>query len=232
MTVRLSLSPPRVPSNELLDEHDAPHEEMARSLRDLRRFNSLAGGTRAYLAMLSRLVPDRDSRVAILDLGTGTSDLLEAVRRKWRNAIAIGLDRNVRHLAYGRATGERGVPRIAADAFHLPVRAGSVDIVASSHFFHHFSAEENKAIVRESLRVARIAVAFTDTRRHYAPLLFVRLLGALGLVGPITKSDAPASVLQGYTLSEMRAFANILGVGSRTDVFRLMPYRFGLVVHR
>ena len=226
-----SLTPPRVPSNEMLDEHDAPEKEMARSLRDLRRLNSLAGGTRAYLALLSRLIPDRNARVAILDLGTGTSDLLEAVRRKWRKATAIGLDRNTRHLAYGAAIGERGVMRIAADAFQLPLRDGAVDIVASSHFFHHFSADENRAIVSESLRVARLGVAFTDTRRHYAPLLFVRLLAALGLVGPITRSDAPASVLQGYTLSEMRAFARSLGA-AHVDVFRLMPYRFGIVVRR
>ncbi|MGK2857328.1 MAG: methyltransferase domain-containing protein [Thermoanaerobaculia bacterium] len=232
MSVGLSLTPRRVPSNELLDEHDVPEAEMARSLRDLRRFNSLAGGTRAYLALLSRLVPNRAARVAILDLGTGTSDLLEAVRRRWRNAVAIGLDRNTRHLAYGAEIGETGVLRIAADAFHLPVRDGAVDIVASSHFFHHFSAEENRVIVRESLRVARVGAAFTDTRRHYAPLLFVRLLGALGLVGPITRSDAPASVLQGYTLSEMRAFAGGLGADVRVELFRLMPYRFGLVVRR
>jgi hypothetical protein len=231
MTMRFSLTPPRIPSDELLDAHDAPEAEMTRSLRDLRRFNSFAGGTRAYLAMLSRLVPNRDARVAILDLGTGTSDLLEAARMRWRNAVAIGLDRNTRHLAYGAGIGRGSVLRVAADAFHLPVRDGGVDIVTSSHFFHHFSAGENRDIVRESLRVARIGVAFTDTRRHYAPLLFVRLLGLLGLVGPITRSDAPASVLQGYTLAEIREFARGLGE-PRVDVVRLMPYRFALTVRR
>jgi hypothetical protein len=225
------LSPPRVPSDELLDEHDAGDAEMTRSLCDLRRFNRLAGGTRAYLAMLSRLVPQRDARIALLDLGTGTSDLLEAVRRRWRNAITIGIDRNVRHLAYGAELDGPGVLRVAADAFHLPVRDDAVDVVASSHFFHHFSEEENMAIVRESLRVARIGVAFTDTRRHYAPLLFVRLLGLLGLVGPITRNDAPASVLQGYTMPEMREFARGIS-GGRVDVFKLMPYRFALTVRR
>ncbi len=227
----LSLTPHRVLTEELLDEHDAPENEMVRSLRDLRKFNSLAGGARAYVAMLARLVPHRDARAVILDLGTGASDLLEAVRRRWPRATAIGLDRNLRHLTYGRDTGDKEVRRLAADAFHLPFRDGSVDLVASSHFFHHFTVEENQAIVRESLRVARVGVAFTDTRRHYAPLFFVRLLGALRLVGPITRFDAPASVLRSYTLNEMRDFAQSLGAG-RAEVFRLMPFRFALMVRR
>ncbi|MBI2214059.1 MAG: methyltransferase domain-containing protein [Acidobacteria bacterium] len=224
-----SLTPARVTSDELLDEHDAAEGEMQRSLRDLRRFNSLAGGRRAYLAMLSRLVPHDDARVAILDLGTGTSDLLDAVRRRWPHATTIGLDSNVRHLAYGRALGGTKTARLAADAFHLPFLDRSVDIVASSHFFHHFAPDENLAIVRESLRVARRGIAFTDTQRHYAPLLFVRLLGALRLTGSITRYDAPASVRQGYTMSEMRTFARALGLES-AEVFHLAPFRFGLVV--
>jgi len=226
-----SLTPARVAADELLDEHDAAEEEMTRSLRDLRRFNSLAGGTRAYLAMLSRLVPKHDVRSVILDLGTGTSDLLEAVKRRWRQTTVIGLDMNIRHLEYGRALGSEPIGRLAGDAFHLPFRDGSVDVVTSSHFFHHFSAEENREIVRESLRVARVGLAFTDTRRHYAPLLFVRLVGALRLVGPITRFDAPASVLQGYTMPEMRDFARSLEVRN-TEVFTLVPLRFGLVVRR
>jgi len=226
-----SLTPARVATDELLDEHDAAEEEMTRSLRDLRRFNSLAGGRRAYLAMLSRLIPKRDARPVILDLGTGTSDLLHAVNRRWPQATTIGLDRNVRHLDYGRKLGGAPVARLAGDAFHLPFRDGSVDVVTSSHFFHHFSQEENREIVRESLRVARIGLAFTDTRRHYAPLLFVRLVGGLRLVGPITRFDAPASVLQGYTMPEMRDFARSLGVRN-TEVFTLVPFRFGLVVRR
>jgi ubiquinone/menaquinone biosynthesis C-methylase UbiE len=226
-----SLTPARVATDELLDEHDAAEEQMTRSLRDLRRFNSLAGGTRAYLAMLSRLVPDRDAQITILDLGTGTSDLLDAVKRRWTRATAVGLDVNVRHLHYGRKLGGGRIGRLAGDAFHLPFRDGSVDVVTSSHFFHHFDAEENRAIVRESLRVARLGLAFTDTRRHYAPLLFVRLVGALRLVGPITRNDAPASVLQGYTMDEMREFASSLGRRD-TEVFTLVPLRFGLVVRR
>jgi SAM-dependent methyltransferase len=220
-------TPPRLTSDELLDEHDAPHEAMRRSLRDLRRFNSLAGGTSAFLRLLRPVVRELPAHFSVLDLGTGTSDLIEATRRRWPASSATGLDRNVRHLSYGRELGRGGLHRVAGDAFHLPFRDDSFDVVASSHFFHHFSPDENVNLLTESLRVARHCVMVTDTRRHLAPLLFVRLLGALRLVGEITRFDAPASVLQGYTIPEVEAVVRRVPA-RRHELRRVIPFRFGL----
>ena len=210
------LTPARIESHELLDELDAPREDMERSLRDLRRINRYLGGTRVYRSLVRRFQPQ-----AILDIGTGTSDLLESVPRV---RTRIGLDFKIDHLLYLR-DGSR-VLRVVGDAHKLPFRDGAVDLVTSSHFFHHFSPEENAAILTESLRVSRKGVAVTDTRRHYVPLLLVKLLGALRLVGRITRYDAPASVRQGYTLREARAIA------PRAKVIRMWPYRFAILLSK
>jgi ubiquinone/menaquinone biosynthesis C-methylase UbiE len=210
----------RIESEELLDEHDAPREDMERSLRDLRWINKYCGGIRVYRSLVRRYAP-----ASILDLGTGTSDLLEAVPQV---QTRIGLDFKLDHLLYLR-DGSR-VLRVVGDANRLPFRDGAVDLVTSSHFFHHFSPAENAGILRESLRVSRKGVAVTDTRRHYAPLLFVLLLGALRLVGRITRYDAPASVRQGYTLSEVREIAR--GAGAKWKVVRKMPYRWAMLLSK
>jgi ubiquinone/menaquinone biosynthesis C-methylase UbiE len=223
------LTPARLTTDELLDEHNVPDDAMRRSLRDLRRFNSLAGGTPAFLRLLRRLVPEPSASFSLLDLGTGTSDLVQAVRRRWPGAAGTGLDRNIRHLSYGLELGGPTVARVAGDAFHLPFRDASFDVVASSHFFHHFDADENVNVLTESMRVSRHGVLVTDTRRHYAPLLFVRLLGALRLVGEITRFDAPASVLQGYTIDEVRSVAGKVPAG-RYELRRVLPFRFGLLL--
>lgn len=210
------LTPARIESHELLDEHDAPREDMERSLRDLRRINRYLGGIRIYRKLVRRFQPR-----AILDIGTGTSDLLESVSHV---RTRIGLDFKIDHLLYLR-DGSR-VLRVVGDAHRLPFRDGAVDLVTSSHFFHHFSPEENAGILAESLRVSRKGVAVTDTRRHYVPLLLVTLLGALRLVGRITRYDAPASVRQGYTLREVRAMA------PRAKVIRMWPYRFAILLSK
>jgi ubiquinone/menaquinone biosynthesis C-methylase UbiE len=213
------LTPKRVETEELLDEHDAPREDMERSLRDLRFINRYLGGMRIYRALVRRFQPQ-----AILDVGTGTSDLLEAVPDV---PLRIGLDFKIDHLLFLRE-GSR-VRRVVGDAQRLPFRDGAVDLVTSAHFFHHFSPEENVVILDESLRVARKGVAVNDTRRHYAPLALVLLLGALRLVGRITRYDAPASVRQGYTLAEARSIA-AKTKASRWDVVRMWPYRFAILL--
>lgn len=220
------LTPTRVESEELLDEHDAPEQDMLRSLDDLRNINRYLGGVPIYRRMLRRLVPDAGRPLTILDLGTGTSDLLEALRRP--GMLAVGLDFKLQHLLYGQTLG--GITRrVCADAFKLPFTSGSVDVVTSAHFFHHFSPDENVGILEEAMRVARIGVAVNDTRRHHLPLLFTRIIGALGLVGRITKLDAPASVRQGYTLPEARAIAGRVSA-RRWAVVRAFPFRFGLLL--
>jgi len=213
------LIPPRIESDELLDEHDAPWEDMERSLRDLRWINKYWGGTRIYRSLARGFAPH-----SILDVGTGTSDLLEGMPAV---PLRIGLDFKIDHLLYER-NGSR-VLRVVGDAQQLPFRSGAVDLVTSAHFFHHFSPRENEIILAEALRVSRRGVAVNDTRRHYAPLLFVLLLGALRLVGRITRFDAPASVRQGYTAGEARAIA-VKVPASRRCVVRKFPFRFAILL--
>jgi ubiquinone/menaquinone biosynthesis C-methylase UbiE len=211
-------TPRRIESHELLDEHDAPREDMERSLRDLRRINKYLGGVGIYRRLLGRFTPR-----AILDIGTGTSDNLEAMPRI---PMRIGLDFKIDHLLYQRK-GSR-VLRVVGDATLLPFRDDAVDVVTSAHFFHHFSPDGNVIILREALRVARQGVTVNDTRRHYAPLLFVLLLSALRLFGRITRYDAPASVRQAYTLSEAREIA--ARSGARFEIVRMWPFRLGILL--
>lgn len=207
----------RVDTPELLDEHDAPREEMERSLRDLRRFNSIWGGKRIYRRLLRRMQP-----ASILDVATGTADNIESA-----GGFRVGLDFKIDHLLYMRDGSQ--VRRVAGNALQLPFRSASFDVVTSAHFFHHLTPEENRQMLRDALRVARRGVIVNDTRRHWVPYLFVKLLGALRLVGPITRNDAPASVLRGYTIEEAREIAAKAGA-SRLEVVRAWPFRFGLLL--
>jgi ubiquinone/menaquinone biosynthesis C-methylase UbiE len=208
----------RLNQPELLDEHDAPAADVARSLRDLRRFNRYCGGIGVYRRLLRRLGGGR----AVLDVGTGTSDLLESLGGGFR----VGLDFKIEHLLAGNGNGIR---RVAGDALRLPFRDNAVDVVTSSHFFHHFTPEENAAILSESLRVARHGVAVNDTLRHWVPFLFVKMLAIFRLVGRITRFDAPASIRRGYTADEARAVAENVAA-ARKEVVGAFPYRYGILL--
>jgi ubiquinone/menaquinone biosynthesis C-methylase UbiE len=217
------LIPARVDHDELLDEHDAPREDMERSLRDLRRINRWLGGIPIYRRLLRRFAGDlRPLRV--IDIGAGTADLVASLPG---DALRVALDFKIDHLLYLRAGSP--VRRVVGDAKRLPFRDSTVDVVTSAHFFHHFDAEENAEILGEGLRVAARGVVVNDTRRHYAPYLLTRTLAALRLVGRITRFDAPASVLRGYTVEEARAVARQAGA-KRAEVVRAFPFRFGILL--
>jgi ubiquinone/menaquinone biosynthesis C-methylase UbiE len=222
------LVPPRVDEPELLDEHDAPRADVERSLLDLQRINRWLGGIRTYRKLLARVAPDRRAPLRLVDLGAGTADCLASLD-DYQQLTAIAVDFNIVHLARaGKARGAR-LHRVVADATRLPLRDGSVDVITSAHFFHHFSPQENAAILGDALRAARRAVVVNDTARHRLPLAFVLLLGALRLVGRITRYDAPASVRRAYTPSEARAIGEQTAA-RRVETTTIVPFRFGLLL--
>jgi hypothetical protein len=214
------LTPERLDTPELLDEHDAPRADMERSLRDLRRINRFLGGTRVYRRLLRQFAPVR----SVADIGAGTADLLDALPPGVKR---VAVDFNIHHLRYLRG-GSRAY-RVVGDATRLPLRDDAVDVVTSSHFFHHFTPEDNVCILREALRAARAGVAVNDTRRHYAPLLTIWLLAALRLVGRITRFDGPASVRRGYTVAEATAIVSRVDAG-RARVMPVFPFRLGILL--
>jgi ubiquinone/menaquinone biosynthesis C-methylase UbiE len=207
----------RVDEPELLDEHDAPPADMERSLRDLRRINKYLGGRSIYRRLLKR----HGGAQSLIDIGTGTSDLLEQL-----DGFRVGVDFKIEHLRYFR---DASIHRVVGDALRLPFRDGAADVVTSSHFFHHFSPEQNAEILGESLRIARRGVVVNDTRRHILPLLFILLLCAIRVFGRITRSDAPGSIRRGYTVDEVDSIiANVHA--SRKAVVRAWPFRFGILL--
>lgn len=214
------LTPPRVDHDELLDEHDAPRAEMERSLRDLRLINWYFGGVRIYRSLVRRFRPLQ----SIVDIGAGTADLLESVANV---PLRVGVDFKIDHLLYLRDRTQ--VHAVVADAARLPFRSDSVDLLTSSHFFHHFDGDENVVLLNEALRVARRGVAVNDTRRHYVPLLFMQLVGALRLIGPITRHDGPASVRRGYTIGEAKEVAAKTSA-LKAKVIRAFPWRFAILL--
>ena len=195
---------------------------MERSLRDLRRFNRYYGGAGVYRRLLRRMAPHDPG--SLLDVATGTADVLD---RQPNTPLRVGVDFKIDHLLYMRDGSQ--VRRVVADALRLPFRSNAFEIVTSGHFFHHLTPEENRTMLREALRVARRGVVVNDTRRHYVPWLVTQIIGLLRFTGRITRNDAPASVLRGYTPDEVREIAADIPA-RKTEVVRAWPYRFGLLL--
>ena len=217
---------------------------MERSLRDLRRINKYFGGRSIYRRLLGVILSREDGEgtvtsgaahestgpsasprlrmtPSVIDIGTGTSDLLEQI-----DGFRVGVDFKIEHLRYFR---DAGIHRVVGDALLMPFRDGAADVVTSSHFFHHFTPDQNAQILGESLRISRRGVVVNDTRRHVLPLLFILLLCAIRVFGRITRSDAPGSIRRGYTVEEVEAIVARVDA-ARKSVVRAWPFRFGILL--
>jgi SAM-dependent methyltransferase len=222
------LVPARRPSTELLDDAALPPDEMARSLRDLELVNRRWGGSRALEEhLLPRIRAAAGDRTVLLDVGAGSGGvarrLAGRLMQEGHRATVVAVDLQWRHLAAGRVGRGRDLAALAADAFALPIADGGADWVVSTLVFHHFSPEENRALLRELARVARRGFAMLDLRRHLFPWIFVWAAGPFAFESRVSVLDGRASVLQAYTLEEADAIARDAVPGARARP--VFPYR-------
>jgi ubiquinone/menaquinone biosynthesis C-methylase UbiE len=191
----------RVPTHELLDTDSGTPEEISASLVDLLNINSRFGGVSTGVAMIERIATKLNtSHLSLLEVASGSGDvsrlLVESLRRKGIQVKITLLDRAQSHLG-------NGFHAVAGDALSLPFQDKSFDLVSCTLFAHHLSPSELVQFAKEGLRVCRRALLVNDVIRD--PLHLLLVYAALPLFrSRLTRHDAPASVRQAYTPTEMR----------------------------
>ena len=210
---------------EHLDDPRTPPAVRERSLRDVRRSNTLLGGRHAVLAELERLLPALAGGATLLDVGTGLADIPH-------RAVAMAARRGVRLLAFAvdeaeslaHAARARVEAIACADARRLPFADASVDVVTCSQLLHHFEDDEIPVVLRELHRVARRAVVVSDLRRSWiAAAGFWLVSWPLGF-HPVTRHDGCTSVLRGFTPPELAQHVRT-ATGCSPDVRRHPGFR-------
>lgn len=198
------LVPRRRRGFEHLDNPSTPPALRERSLRDVRRANTLLGGAHAVLAELTRLFPTLGEHATLLDVGTGLADIpcraVDRARRCGTTLATVAVDEAESLL---HATSSRLDAGVCADARRLPFGDASVEVVTCSQVLHHFPDEEIPAVLRELQRVARRYVVVSDLRRSWvAAAGFWTIAWPLGF-HPVTRHDGVTSVLRGFTTDEL-----------------------------
>src|SRR5437762_1920639 len=137
---------------------------LAGNLRDLRRFNRLAGGTSLSLRALEHLRARTRGPLAILevlDVGTGAADIPLAMldhgaRQGWPIRVTA-TDSRTEVIAAARKLDPRldrqaGLEVTVGDGLRLPFADGSFDVAHASLLLHHLEAEAAEVLLGD-LRV-------------------------------------------------------------------------------
>jgi 2-polyprenyl-3-methyl-5-hydroxy-6-metoxy-1,4-benzoquinol methylase len=228
--------PDRIRQEELLDSGAGSPEEIAASLRDLRRINRYLGGHRVSLIPMRQLVRSLSlKQFSLLDVATGGADFPVAVAQ-WAHGIplpcrVVGLDISSRHLALARESIQQfpEIRLVRADIERLPFAPASFDFVNTSLFLHHVADAEVALFLKTLLSLARVAVIINDLQRHWVPYFFLKLTQPLFARSRITQFDGFASLRQGFTAGEMKALAQSAGIAN-ISVTRRFPYRLAMVI--
>jgi Methyltransferase domain len=193
----------RVIRPELLD--DADPLEARHSLEDLTRINRYLGGYRV-LRWLMAQIASPDEPFSVLDVGAASGDMGRWLRQAYPLARVTSFDYRMAHLS------PAAQPKVVGDAFRLPFRPRSFDVVFSSLFLHHFQDAQVVGLLSEFGALARRTVAAIDLERGPFSYHFIPVTRWLFGWHPITLHDAPASVAAGFTPEELRALANAAGL--------------------
>ncbi|MDB4915925.1 MAG: Methyltransferase type 11 [Gemmatimonadetes bacterium] len=219
------LTPRRRRSFEHLDDPRTDAALRERSLRDVRRANTVLGGANAVLSELRRLLPSLGAEATLLDVGTGLADI--PLRAK-----SLAARRNVRLRTFGvdeaetlaRVTGDILDGSTCADARNLPFANSTFDVVICSQVLHHFEDAEVPVILKELDRVASGAVIVSDLRRSWLAVSgFWLVTWPLGF-HPVSRHDGMVSVLRGFTAAEL-AWHVETATGRSSSVRRHLGYR-------
>jgi hypothetical protein len=192
----------RIIRHEILDEQTP--EAAEKSLRDLVRINRYLGGHEASRKALRSVAPD--GPFTLLDVGAASGDTGEAIRTAFPGARVTSLDYKPHHLRRALQ------PKLAADAFRLPVRPRSFDFVHCSLFLHHFEDRAIIDLLRGFREAARVAVIVNDLERHAVAYHFLPATAWLFGWDPITVHDGPISVQAAFTANELRDLASKAGL--------------------
>jgi ubiquinone/menaquinone biosynthesis C-methylase UbiE len=194
----------------------------------LRWLNRYFGGLATTAKLLERVAAKAAKRKLVyLDVGAATGDGAAAAKRalaqRGTELQTVLLDRVLSHLEHSNS--EPGA--VVGDALQLPFADSSFDVVGCSLLIHHLQPEDVVRFVTEALRVSEHAVIINDLRRSRLHWLAARA-GSLVYRSRITRFDAPASVRQAYTPSEVRAMMKQANVGE-VEITSHYFYRMGVV---
>ena len=236
LRVMFFLFPPRNLKPELLDLDEAPFEEVKDSLEDVRLVNRYLGGYRVLLYYIRDFIKGQPlgKEFLILDLATGSADqpiaVVDLARKLNVKIKIIALDINSKMLNYA---GEkiRNYPEISliqGDIHSPPFAKNSFDVVMNSLSLHHFTRDQAINILRIANFMSRCGFIINDLHRSRIAYFFIYTLTRLVTKNRLTRYDAPVSVMNAFTPSEMCEMAQEASLKD-FKVSRHFPYRIGLV---
>jgi 2-polyprenyl-3-methyl-5-hydroxy-6-metoxy-1,4-benzoquinol methylase len=228
------LRPPRTDAPEMLDLGQGTLADVRQNLHEMWRINGWLGG---MYALKAYVLPRIQSQAIVLDIGTGGAEipvyLMQWAEKSGASLQVIGLDWAARNLsvASDNTASQPGITLMRANALELPFAASNIDVVFSSLFLHHFSADDVIKLLRGVYQCARCSIVMTDLVRGWLPLIAFKLITPIFARNHLTRYDGALSIRRAYTPAELYALACQAGL-PHARIYSHWPWRMTLVADK
>lgn len=210
---------------EVTDDAYADRAEVAATLRDLRRANTLLGGRRIVVREALHLTSRCSGTVTLLDVGAGTGDIARATARALgRRGLATHTIAVEQDCILGAIARPETDEVLAGDALALPIRDRSVDVTICSQVLHHFDDRRARILIAELDRVSRVGVVIGELERDALAAVLFRAVAPALRFHPATVKDGLLSIERGFSGAELRALVRS-AVSRDVVVRRRFPFR-------
>lgn len=210
-----------------MDDFSIRDERIDIALRELKIINKYLGGISTTKSALKYIIEFENEKLKILDIGSGSSDNLIAAKNIFPNLQILSIDKNLRALSNTK----NSLKKINSDAFHLPIKNESCDIVHAALFLHHFTEEQIQKLLKEFLRICKKGIIINDLQRSYFALLGIKILTFLFSKSEMVKNDAPISVKRSFIKSDITNLLRNAGV-SNFIIKRKWAFRWMIVIKK
>lgn len=212
---------------ELMDDFSIQDERVDFALNELNIINRFLGGVSTTKSALKYFVNSGNEILSVVDIGSGSSDNLLAAKKNLPSLNITSIDKSFRSLKFF----PNSTLKLNADAFRMPVKDNSCDVVHVSLFLHHFTEEEIVCLLKKFIRICRTGIIINDLQRSYFALIGIRVLTVLFSGSELVKYDAPLSVRRGFKKNDLvRLFAEC---GIRNYVIkRKWAFRWMVVIRK
>jgi 2-polyprenyl-3-methyl-5-hydroxy-6-metoxy-1,4-benzoquinol methylase len=205
------------------------HQHALRGLATINFFSSSAGILWPEIRRLAK-VRQRNS-LRVLDVASGGGDVSIALWRRARRAglklETQGLDISPTAIEVATQAAERAAAPITFgvhDVLNQELPTG-FDVAMASLFLHHLDDEQAAGLLTRMSRATSEMLLVNDVRRTTAGYWMARLVSRVLTRSAIVHVDAPRSIERAFTLSEVRALCQTVGLrGYR--LMRRWPQRF------
>ena len=212
---------------EIMDDFSIRDERIDKALHELKIINKYLGGISTTKSALNYFIRFKNQKLKVLDIGSGSSDNLIAAKNQFPQLQILSLDKNLRALSKSK----NSLKKINSDAFYLPVKNGSCDIVHAALFLHHFTEDKIQKLLNEFLRISKIGIAINDLQRSFLALWGIKILTVLFSKSKMVKNDGPLSVKRGFTKPELLKI--LLNAGATNFIIkRKWAFRWMVVIKK